>query len=1054
MNLGNFILKIADFLYRKKFLFWTGLALLLVFLGFGIKKVRITESIYSTLPKGESFQSFNNFIENKNISNQVVFSLAVSDTADAEETAGAVGLFADSLAILSKNYLSEIVSVRPDVEQEVYDYFYTNFPEFIDSAYYSKIDQKLIADSVRGAVATSYRQLTGPGSPFLKKFILNDPLFISSNFFKNLGASASKDVLIEDGFVYNKDKTRLLITAKTKFVSGNSASNVELHNILTAYKTRWNISHPQHGMDYFGTFEIAAENAIQIKKDSIFTITITLSMLILILFIYYRKLLIPFYFILPPVFGAFFAVGVMGYIHSEISAISLATGAVLLGIILDYSFHFFTHLRHTRSVQTTIKEISVPLITGSFTTITAFSALQFASSPVLQDFGLFAALSLSGAAVFVLVFLPVILRLLSFNYESIPADRFTFKIPKVKRKYRYAGLALIVGITIFFLCSTGNIKFDGELENMSFHSADLKQKEQELTGTNPSVEKRIYFFVKDKDYQRASQKNYNLYSQIEILRNKGEIKNTLSAAAFLVPDNLKQERRKVWTAYWEKRKTDVLKELNKAADSAGFSANAFAQFENWLSAKDSSAVNTDSLLKMAGLNNLVSTENGETTFITTVLVSNETKDKVKQQLENLNGVEIFDRAEVASSLLTMVKNDFNYILIISALIVFCTLLMIYGRIELALFSFFPMLVSWIWIIGIAGLLGIKFNFVNVVISTFIFGLGDDYSIFVTDGLLHNYKYGKRTLGSYSSAIILSAICTIIGTGVLIFAKHPAIHSVALISVLGISTILFISLIFQPILFELFIQGRVDRKKAPLPMTEFLMSVFEFSYWIIVCLSFYLNGLLLVILPVSRKIKAMILNTIISAFAKSVIYICFYLKKGIFQRENLDIKKPSLIIANHGSFLDILLVLMLNPRVIILVKTWVYKSPLFGLFIRYAGYVYKEEGAEANLETIKKRIADGYSVVIFPEGTRSEDGEIKRFHKGAFYLAQELQLDITPILIHSAYQTLPKGDYMVKKGALNLKILPRIEAADLSWGPTYRERSKNISSYFKKEYNAF
>ena len=1052
--LGNFILRIIEYLYRNKFLFWTGLLLLLLFLAFGIQRLKISESIFSALPKGKSFQSFNNFIENKNISNQVVFSLSVSDKNGEDNFEQLLNSFTDTLTHISENYLTDIISIRPDIEQQVYTYFFRSFPYFIDTAYYRYIDTKLINDSITTSIQASYRQLVGPGSPFLKQFILNDPLSITSKFFKNLGTTANENILIEDGLVYNKDKTRILITAKTNFSSDNSVANVKLHNILLGYKERWNALHPNHSMDYFGTFEIAAENAIQVKKDTLSTITITLVMLIVILFIYYRKPIIPLYFILPPVFGGLFAIGIMGYINPEISAISLATGAVLLGIILDYSFHFFTHLRHTRSMSLTIKEISAPLITGSFTTITAFSALQFANSPILQDFGLFAALSLSGAAIFTLVCLPVILKLLSFNYETIPDAPFSFKVPSFSPKFKYAALGIIIALTVVFLFSSRNIQFDSELENMSFHTDDLKYKEQELTGLNSVIEKRIYFFVTDNTYEKACAKNYELFQKIELLRKNGEVKNVVSAGQFLVPDAIKREREIKWTDYWGRIETNTINVLSKTADSIGFNHDAFAGFKNWINRKDSVFINTDSLLKLTGLNNLVNVENNKTTFITTLVVGNDNRNTVKVQLQKINGVEVFDRAEMASSLLTLVKNDFNYILILSALIVFFTLLIIYGRIELALFAFFPMLVSWIWIIGIAGLLDIKFNFVNVVISTFIFGLGDDYSIFVTDGLLHNYKYKKRTLGSYSSAIILSAICTVIGTGVLIFAKHPAIHSVALISVLGIVCILFVSLVFQPILFEFFVQGRIDNKKPPISIFEFFISVFEFSYWITVCLSFYLIGIALVLLPISRKAKAFILNTIISAFAKSVIYLGIHVRKNIFQIERLDLKNPSIIITNHSSDLDILLILMLNPRIIILVKEWVYKSPLFGLFIRYAGYIYTNEGTEQNIETIKKRIKDGYSILIFPEGTRSLDGEITRFHKGAFYLAEQLNLDITPILIHGASYVLPKGDYIVKKGSLNLKVLPRIKANDASWGTLYQERAKSIASYFKSEYALF
>ncbi|MBK5284119.1 MAG: 1-acyl-sn-glycerol-3-phosphate acyltransferase, partial [Bacteroidia bacterium] len=525
-------------------------------------------------------------------------------------------------------------------------------------------------------------------------------------------------------------------------------------------------------------------------------------------------------------------------------------------------------------------------------------------------------------------------------------------------------------------------------------------------------------------------------------------------AHFYIPEKVKEEREHLWKSYWDIHKENVFAAADKNADRLGFSGNAFSDFKSWIDRENISAKNNDSLARLIGLDNLIETKDGKTIFISTVVVKNENISEVKSELRAIAGIELFDLSETATSMLSMVKNDFDYLLLTASLIVFFTLLLIYGRIELTLLTFIPMVVSWIWILGFAVLLDIKFNFVNIVIATFIFGLGDDFCIFVTDGLLNKYKYSKNILLSYKSAIVLSAVTTIIGTGVLFFAKHPAIRSVAAISVLGITTILFLSLVLQPVLFNLFVQKRIEQKKTPVSFLTFMVSVFEFTYFVIGCFAFYFIGFILVILPLPKKQKRKLLNACISLFAWSIIYSAFYVHKKIFGKENLDVKKPSIIIANHSSFLDILLMIMLNPKIIILVKDWVYNSPLFGNFIRYAGYNYTETEAEENIIKIKSRIADGYSLMIFPEGSRSTDGKIHRFHKGAFYLAQELKLDITPILIHGASYVLPKSEYLVRRGELNLKILPRIKHNDVSWGTTYRERTKNISRYFKTEHNIF
>ena len=79
--------------------------------------------------------------------------------------------------------------------------------------------------------------------------------------------------------------------------------------------------------------------------------------------------------------------------------------------------------------------------------------------------------------------------------------------------------------------------------------------------------------------------------------------------------------------------------------------------------------------------------------------------------------------------------------------------------------------------------------------------------------------------------------------------------------------------------------------------------------------------------------------------------------------------------------------------------WVWHSPFFGAIIRYVDFYYIGEGYEQYMERMRKKVKEGYSIAIFPEGTRTYNGKMKRFHKGAFYLAEALKLDILPILLY-------------------------------------------------------
>ena len=102
--------------------------------------------------------------------------------------------------------------------------------------------------------------------------------------------------------------------------------------------------------------------------------------------------------------------------------------------------------------------------------------------------------------------------------------------------------------------------------------------------------------------------------------------------------------------------------------------------------------------------------------------------------------------------------------------------------------------------------------------------------------------------------------------------------------------------------------------------------------------------------------------------------------------------------------------------------------------------------------MRQKVKEGYSIAIFPEGTRTYDGRMKRFHKGAFYLSEKLQLDIIPVILYGNCKIIAKAQpFNVRKGIMLTEILPRIPANDATYGTTYQERTKSISARMKKEY---
>jgi 1-acyl-sn-glycerol-3-phosphate acyltransferase len=193
------------------------------------------------------------------------------------------------------------------------------------------------------------------------------------------------------------------------------------------------------------------------------------------------------------------------------------------------------------------------------------------------------------------------------------------------------------------------------------------------------------------------------------------------------------------------------------------------------------------------------------------------------------------------------------------------------------------------------------------------------------------------------------------------------------------------------------------------------------------------------------------HKVIAKFFKSVLYTNPFVKKKVINEVGEDFSKPAVIIANHTSFLDILAVGMLHPKICFLVNDWVYNSPVFGKAVQRADFYPVSSGIENSLEPLKRKIKQGYSLMAFPEGTRSESNKIKRFHKGAFFLAKEFHLDILPVLIHGNSEVNPKGSFIIKDGSITVEILPRIKAEDTSFGENHTQQAKKIGAYFKSEF---
>ena len=292
------------------------------------------------------------------------------------------------------------------------------------------------------------------------------------------------------------------------------------------------------------------------------------------------------------------------------------------------------------------------------------------------------------------------------------------------------------------------------------------------------------------------------------LRNAGA---EVTSIATIVPSKRSQQQRlEAWGRLMERHRQTLAERLPKAAESAGFAGNAFSNFFSVIE-KEYEIIEPTSFAQLLAGRGASMFKEGER-CVTTVTLPQEGSDSLQSLISSKvaglfegsgQRVSLFNVKELSSAISESLSADFNYIGLSCSLIVFIFLWLSLRRLSYAIIAFMPMVVSWIWILGIMNLFGIEFNLVNIILATFIFGQGDDYSIFITEGLIYEDKYGKKIIGSFRESIYISAAIMFIGMGTLIVAKHPALSSLGEITVLGMAAVVLFSCTLPPLLFRLF-----------------------------------------------------------------------------------------------------------------------------------------------------------------------------------------------------------------------------------------------------------
>lgn len=803
-----FFVKLYRYFQKHKIFLYTLMVLSsAVFIFFGLR-VKLDVDLLRLLPASKH-KGTNLVFSNLKIKDKIFMEMT---GAEPEVLAGYVDELMDSILTDDYGIANTLYRIEPDMALNALDFAMMHVPSFVDTSLYAQFDSAIA--HVDETMANNYELIMNDETGMLTEMVSTDPLNLREYLMPDL--SSGMGFTLIDGHLFCADSTVALIYISPNFQSFDAEPSSKLMNHIKHCVSEFNKVHPEVEVLMHGAVVRAGDNNRIMARDIYLTVGISMLIVLIVLCVSFKSFNIAWQNVLPVTYGAFFALACMYWIQGGMSLMALGVGSVVLGVALSYCLHVIIHQRFVGNVEQMLKEEAVPVCLGCLTTIGAFIGLLFTQSDLLKEFGMFSTFALIGNTFFALVFLPHLLR-----EDDQRRNEKVFKgIEKInnypfdRNPYVVIGLCILIVIGFAF---SGKVEFDNDLKRIGYESDALHKSENLYSEKNDHGGQQEYFAVIAPTLDEALDANKELSSVLDSMRNAGDLIAYTPVVSILFQSEAEQQRRiEAWKRYWTPAKiSQAMAAVKGAAVRNELSPDIFVPFQAMVEADyEPGDLYTAEVIPDGLLCNFIEENGGNFLIFNTTQLTKEKMWPVGDRVAAMKDAVVVDPFYYTADMLDMLHTDYNTTLLISAIFVFIVLLLSFRNIVVSIIAFLPMFLSWYMVQGWMAIFGLPFNMVNIVVSTFIFGIGVDYSIFVMQGLIAAQRgEGSRLLEYHKVAVFFSAFVLIVVMVSMLCATHPTITSIGNSTIIGMLSTIMITYTLQPLLFRWAMKWPYMRKRV-------------------------------------------------------------------------------------------------------------------------------------------------------------------------------------------------------------------------------------------------
>lgn len=813
-----------------------------------LARLELDLNLFSLLPANDpSVNTFLEVSEEIGIQSVLIAIVKMPRDYDRQKCEGFVDLFAKNIG--QSRWIDE-VDYKTGEEQlsSFFQLFLEHFPLFFKIRDLEKLTLRLSDAGIQRQVQNNKSLLTTPFGFAANALIYEDPLGLRALMASQITLpTTTLRKGLGNGYYHIQTEGTYFLFVRPKeppqHIVFSKKLLADMAQIEKLTRSEWSdvFGNLATGIEisYTGGYPIAVNDEAITKRDIKTTLLTSFLGVMLLFGLSFKRARILLYVGTPLLLSILFTLGFAGIAFPSLNLLTCVFSCVLIGLGIDFAIHivnrFFNQdsasLDLPRRLEVTFQETGMGIIIGGISTAAAFYSIAVSDFRGFKELGI---LTGTGILICLLVMLVVLPAILVYFAEKPPLKQrivitgFGLKT-LLNTLWKYPKPVVVVTlIAVCLLAAPGTrIHFDDNLKNFRSIADKTLQLQDQVTEWLRGSTAAVILVSEETTEARVMEASASIFSALQGLTGSDLVSGINSVGKYFPSPG--QQRKAIEYIRSYPKLFDIKRiqtTFNAALEENGFHASNL--YDDYFESLSKAFSRTEILLPSAFLKTDLKRllkpfvfqkgkyfktityiypatdlwSRSDTKNFKEVIVQHLEKNGIPQNRYYLTGPNL-----LTGDLKTLIVNNLGAAMWLAGLSIVLVLLIYYRSLKLFLLSILPLIIGLAVLSGIMVILGLDFNFLNLMVLPMIVGIGIDDGVHFTNTFRRSHRDISKAMSETGRAIVLTSLTTLVGFGSITLSHYPGLRSMGYVAVIGISACLFASIIVLPAIFSLMTRHR-------------------------------------------------------------------------------------------------------------------------------------------------------------------------------------------------------------------------------------------------------